>query len=222
MKKLLSITALLMTAVLFFSSCSNASGGSDSGPSLPGSWTSSINYFDPIQTEKWTRDAGNLTYKWNKSASEEGVTSWIPLTNDQIYGVKVKMKQKVFTEAEIGIYLYEDGDYKDNTDSYYALYLWKGSYILKEKLSGQTVTYLSGDGVYSNTWNDAIKEEGNENTVLFYTDGDNLVLKINGTEIKRFKNKLSTGLCNATMSIPKKAAGNIEASWSFVDFQTKK
>ncbi len=238
MKKLLTLTALLLAASLIFTACANGSSESDDGGSggskLPGTWVKAsgieeTKFFGDLNKNGWTRIKNKINYTVDVSTLgiQSGYVSrrWLGFLDQDIYGVHVKIKQKAFTDTECGIMLFysdDDGDANTQEDAaYYELTFWKGSYILKEKVkNNKDATKLSGDAQSQNTWNDAIKKEGNENDVLLYTEGDNLVLKVNGTTIKTFKKNLNDGACEACVVIPGNATGTMDVAWNFVEFQT--
>lgn len=228
MKKLLQVSAVLLAAVLMFAGCKN---NADEGESLPGTWVSSLDYNDDWQKNNWTVSKNKITYNCS-NVSSLGIENdhyrtycaWVA-NKPQIYGVRAKIKQNTFTKAEPGIMLFETSS-NDKFDAYYSLTFYKGSYTLFEKLSGQEPTCLSkstdDEGTYTNTWHDSIKQEGNENEVLFYTDGDKLVLKVNGSTVTTIDKKLDAGNTWVCMDIPSNAASPINASWEILEFQTAK
>lgn len=234
MKKLLQVSAVLLAAVLMFAGCKN--NADEGGDDLPGTWVSSLEYYDALQSNNWTRTANKVQYNCSNISAlglDEGysTTYAVGLAEEpQLYGVRVKIKQNTFTEAEPGIVLFrtsaKDSAGNNYWDTYYQLVFWDGSYILYEKLTGQTRTCLStrtdGSKTVCNTYHDAIKAEGNTNEVLFYTDGDKLVLKINGSTIKTIDKKLDTGDMGACIEIPSNATAPINANWEFLEFQTAK
>ncbi|SFI95754.1 hypothetical protein SAMN04487775_1094 [Treponema bryantii] len=228
MKKLLTISAVLLAAALVFTGCSNpAANSGDEGEKLPGTWSSSVTYYNDYNQNGWTLKNNTISYKCDDPTTLQIPTNKVqllslPISSDKIYGVNVKLKQAKFTDSEYGILFLESGDSSDNTNSYYRLTLWQNSYILYEKLSGHAETLLSVNGEYQNIVNNAIKKEGEENDVLFYTEGEELVLKINGTEIKRIANKLDKGRCHAYVRIPYDATESIAINYNFVNFQTAK
>ena len=224
MKKLLQVSAVLLAAVLMFAGCKN--NADEGGDDLPGTWVSSLKYYDDWQKNNWTATANKLQYNCSDVSSLGGMTYSSGVAEEpQLYGVRVKIKQNSFTDAEPGIILFRTIT-GNEWDTYYSLTFWKGSYILYEKLSGQDPTCISkttdGTNTYSNTWHDAIKEEGNTNEVLFYTDGDKLVLKVNGSTITTIDKKLDEGYTAACITIPKTATAPINANWEFLEFQTGK
>lgn len=229
MKKLLQVSAVLLAAVLMFAGCKN--NADEGGDSLPGTWVSSLEYYDDWQKNNWTATANKLQYNCS-DVSALGLKDGYSTTysagvadKPQLYGVRVKIKQNTFTEAEPGIVLFRTTS-GNSWDSYYQLTFWKGSYILYEKLSGQNPTCISqttdGTNTYTNTWHDSIKQEGSTNEVLFYTDGDKLVLKVNGSTVKTIDKKLDSGDTGACISISSRATAPINANWEFLEFQTAK
>ena len=239
MKKLLTIATVLLTAALVFTGCSNpaSSGDGDDGEKLPGTWVQSVNYYKAETGELWSNNNNKISFGCSDPSTlgigqKYATTYTCPITPTQLYGVRAKIKQNAFTEAEPGIYLFlttsKDANNNTSFDTYYSLTFYKGSYTIYEKENGKERVCLSSqydaedDKTYENTWNDAIKAEGNENEVLFYTDGDKLVLKINGTLIKTFDKKLDSGKTCACMFVPGKATDAINANWEFLEFQTAK
>lgn len=229
MKKVLTLTALLLAAAFFFTGCANGSGdsgGGGGGSALPGHWTTTPSFYASYNEDNWNATDNKINYKAAASSLNvpEGYhrNLWLSPVTDDVYGVHVKIKQKYFTKAECGIRLFNSGDNKDNSDAYYELTFYQNSYTLWEKLSGQSATLLSGYDIYKNTLNDAINPETQENDVLFYSDGDYLVLKVNGVELKSFKSKLNTGKCAALLYVTHGASGIIDVDWNFVKFQTAK
>lgn len=228
MKKLLQVSAVLIAAVLMFAGCKN---NADEGESLPGTWVSSLDYNDDWQKNNWTATANKLQYNCSDVSAlgiQDGLSTIYfagVAKEPQLYGVRVKIKQNTFTEAEPGIVLFRTTS-GNSWDSYYQLTFWKGSYILYEKLSGQNLTCISqttdGTDTYTNTWHDSIKKEGSTNEVLFYTDGDKLVLKVNGSTVTTIDKKLDSGDTGACISISSSATAPINSSWEFLEFQTGK
>ena len=231
MKKLLTIATVLLTAALVFTGCSNpAASSGDGGEKLPGTWVSSVTYLDDWSQNNWTASKNQISYNFANPASlnipkKSSTTYAANITPTQLYGVKAIIKQESESGADIGLVLFQTSGSNGNWDTYYELRFWQNSYILYEKLSGEEPTCLSRteDG-YTNTSHNAIKKEGNENEVLFYTDGDYLVIKVNGTEIKRIEKKLDSGKTQASITIydAENTPGPINASWKFVEFQTAK
>lgn len=230
MKKILQVSAVLIAAVLMFAGCKN---NADEGESLPGTWVSSLEYYQPGTSNNWTFNNNRLAYTCSDPASlnvPQGYSSTYTAnvaTAPQLYGVRVKIKQDAFTKAEPGIMLFltttKDTSGNSVFETYYSLSFYKGSYILYEKEAGKERVCLSRDeGGYANIFNDAINAEGIENEVLFYTDGDKLVLKINGTTITTVSKKLDSGKTSACMIVPDEATGSINANWEFLEFQTGK
>ena len=218
MKKLLKLSTLLITAALIFTSCGPKNTEEDG---LPGHWTSNPGFYDSWNKDGWTLNNNKVCYTCNdvSNITENKVaTRTLGVIPDDVEGVHVKIKQQNFTDAECGIRLFVS----DDTASYYELLFWKGSYTLIEQLSGQEKNILSKNGEYSNIWNDAINEEGQENDVLFYSDGKYLVLNVNGVEVKTIERKLESGKCRTLMSIPHGATTPINVNWNFVEFQTAK
>ena len=52
MKKLLQVSAVLLAAVLMFAGCKN--NADEGGDDLPGTWVSSLEYYDDWQKNNWT------------------------------------------------------------------------------------------------------------------------------------------------------------------------
>ena len=231
MKKLLSVTAVLIAAALFFAGCNNAANTPEDAPveKLPGTWVSSVPYFDDWSQNNWTASKNQISYNLANPASlniqqDYSSTYAANITQTQLYGVKAILKQESESGADIGLVLFQTSGSNGNWDTYYELRFWQNSYILYEKLSGEEPTCLSKNGNIIVTRDNAIKPEGNENEVLFYTDGDDLVIKVNGTEIKRIEKKLDSGKTQASITIydAENTPGPINASWKFVEFQTAK
>lgn len=230
MKKLLQVSAVLLAAVLMFAGCKN--NADEGGDDLPGTWVSSLEYYKDWQQNNWTATANKLQYNCS-DVSALGIPNGYSTTyaagvaeEPQLYGVKVKIKQNVFTQAEPGIVLFKTTAANGSWDTYYQLTFWDGSYILYEKLSGKDRTCLStrtdGSTAVPNKYHDAIKAEGNTNEVLFYTDGDKLVLKVNGSTVTTIDKKLDAGDMGPCIAIPSNATAPINASWEFLEFQTAK
>ena len=218
MKKLLPVTAVLMAAALFFAGCSNSADGPTE--TLPGTWVSSVEYW-PSNPENWTRNGNTFSYNLTDVSSlgmESGYSysKVFTIKTSPIYGVKAKVRQNNFTDSQVGITLFA-GD-----DSYYQLTFWKGSYILYEKLSGGERTCLTMNNGYINLFNSSIKEEGQTNEVLFYTDGDNLVIKVNGTKLTSIPKKLDSGSAGAMVVLTSNSTSPVNASCEFLEFQTAK
>lgn len=225
MKKLFALSMLLLTAALFFTGCTNNSNSGSDEEVLPGHWTTAPKFYEAYDGNGWKYNKNTTKYvctdpKALNIGEKMVLSKWLPVSSDTLFGVHVKIKQEKFTEAECGIRLFSTGDSQNNTDAYYQLTFYRGSYTLMEKLSGQDAKCLSGDDKYKNTWEDEIAEEGEENDVYLYSDGQNLVLKVNGTELKVVERKLNTGLCSSYMYIPYDVSGAINVEWDYEDFQT--
>ena len=234
MKKLLTVAAVLMAAAMFFTGCKNAANSDDGGEDLPGTWVSTVDYYEANTGNPWSNNKNKVSFSCSNATSlgiEEGYSSTYScaVSPTQLYGVRAKVKQNAFTKAEPGLILFlTTTGQGSNTkfDTYYSLTFYKGSYTLYEKESGKESVCLStsteNGETYENTWHDAIKQEGNSNEVLFYTDGNKLVLKINGTKIATIDKKLDSGKTSACMFVPGGISGAINANWEFLEFQTGK
>ena len=216
MKKLLTIATVLLTAALVFTGCSNPAassgdGGGDGGSSLPGTWTSNVEYFEDFSKDGWSRSRNVVKYNCTNPSSlniveGKSISQWVPYTGQQIYGFKAKIKQDKFTTGDYGFNFFYDNkgtsnDYTD--DSCYELTFWDTSYMLWKKINGEWTCLSVREGTNSsNIFNDAINPEGQENEVLVYSEGSNLVIKVNGTELCTIPRELEKGSFNALLNIP--------------------
>ncbi len=220
MKKLLSVAVVIMTAALFFAGCSNSADGPTE--TLPGTWVSSVEYW-PSTPENWTRNGNTFSYNLTDVSSlgmESGYTypKFCQIKTNPIYGVKVKIRQNSRTDSEVGIMLFMD----DNSSCYYLTFVYD-SYILYETLPNGERTCLTMNNGHSNIFNSSvIKKEGQTNEVLFYTDGDNLVIKVNGTLLKSIPKQLDSGFAAPVVGLNSGVTTPINASWEFLEFQTAK
>ena len=231
MKKLLTLSAALLAASLFFTACSNPSGGDNGGGKLPGTWTSNVQYANDYSSEGWTRNRNVIKYNLTNPSSlglsqNQASNQWLIYSRDSVYGFKAKIKQNKHTDGEYGFYFLvnDKGTESVSDDSGYQLTFWQNSYILRKVLNG-TTTCLSLNGGYANVINDAIKKEGQENEVIVYSEGNNLIIKVNGTEIWRGARELEAGTCNAFVRIPYSVQQNnikFTTDFTIVEFQTSK
>ena len=232
MKKLLSISAVLLTAALIFTGCAQPTVPENTNPG-PGTWTSNVNFLEEFSENFWTRSKNLMTYNCTNPSSlnipsGKTLSSWVSYSADKVYGFKAKIKQDKFTDGEYGfIFFYDDKNTESPTDdSYYQLSFWKESYILYKRINGTMTCLSTPEGTnYSNTFNDAIKPEGQENEVIVYSEGNNLVIKVNGTTIKTITRELEPGTVNALVKIPYSVQQNnktFNTDFTVLSFQTAK
>ena len=219
-KNLLSVTVVLMTAALFFAGCSNSANGP--AQSLPGTWVSDVEYYTPGTYNgpcgTWTFDNKNVNYTSQTEPDYTGTSASDSLivSDRQVYGVRAKVTTR--SGAAAGIILPVDTDYS----SYYTLLIWKDSYMLAERFNG-TAKWLSESNGGSNTFHRAIRGEGQTNEVLIYTDGNFLIIKINGTQIKRISKKSDSFLAGTSALLSKEQTTfPVNANWEFLEFQIEK
>ena len=234
MKKLLSISAVLLTAALIFTGCAQPTVPENTNPG-PGTWTSNVNFLEEFSENFWTRSKNLMTYNCTNPSSlnipsGKTLSSWVSYSADKVYGFKAKIKQDKFTDGEYGFIFFYDDKNTDSVDddSYYSLSFWDESYILYKVINGTSTCLSSSTSngtTYSNTYNSAIKPEGQENEVIVYSEGNNLVIKVNGTTIKTITRELEPGTVNALVKIPYSVQQNnktFNTDFTVLSFQTAK
>lgn len=197
MKKIISLSAVLLTAVLLFSGCSNATGGDGSGDSLPGRWKSSTDTYYKTYTfdeDFWgtvTADGkGSVTYKTEKSGynvfSEDNpvpakgrISYYSPnFVSDLTYTGFEATASSTSADCVYGFTFNVDS----TNNNKYVLFIQNSSFQLIEQ-EGNTINTLQ-------KWisDSCIKGEPNENKVTVYKDGNSIIIMINGKTIHTISN----------------------------------
>ena len=231
MKKLLTVTAVLMAAALIFTGCKNAANSDDGGEDLPGTWTSDAEVFEKYKDHpgrKITVTDKTVTFTCTPSEVEssdvpsQGFYSYpYSFTTESIYtGFKVSASGSS-SKSGCGL-LFCGQDVGDNSWSGYKLLLDYDGFMLEQidegKYSDITTNWVT---------NSAIKKEPAANDVTIYTDSDsNIVIKINGTKVYTLKNPTyKKGWIGFTANIAKDdvtAGKTVTQKYVFKEFQTAK
>ena len=198
MKKILSLGAVLLTAVLLFSGCSNAAGGDGSGDSLPGRWKSSTDtYYKTFTFDKnfWgtvTADGkGSITYKTEKSGYDIfGEDNPAPEGSKMSYYTPNFESDLSFTGFEAtasctspdSTYGFTFNVDSNNTHKY-ILFIQNNYFHLLEQNGLDNSGHSIVNQLTQWTSDSAIKAEPNENKVTVYKDGNSIVIKINDKTI---------------------------------------
>lgn len=188
MKKLLSISAVLLTAALIFTGCAQPtnSDGGNTNPG-PGNWrdmTTADHYTSYTarngrvitvsgNTVTFTGDKNNLD---DADKPTDGFSYWtnqFTLDGNSFTGFTASAKG---TSSNSGCGLVFCGT--DTATSYnaYTLLLANGGYKVKKVTNG-TSTEISGGWINNTNY---VKAEPQDNEVTVYKDGTKLVIKING------------------------------------------
>ncbi len=201
MKKLLSISAILLAAALVFTGCSNPSSGSGSDPdALPGKWKTNLDFFTGTNDCKYcggtiTHDGkGGVVYSNPNptepdpsSPMEEGhMTSafYTICADTNLTGFEATAK----STSPYCTYGFGWAISENDWNNMYELSFEYNGFILYEEINGVWTPI-------QNWKNDSsIKKEPGENTVIVYKDGSNIIIKVNGSVIYTIKNaKITKG-----------------------------
>ena len=195
MKKLLTIAAVLLTAALVFTGCSNpASGGGEGGPSLPGNWKTTANYFDANTQSVF--ETGSITFDgkggaiYNNAAPKETKTGEDELKVNEFRFDSYKLVRDLdftgFEGTASCTSTYSTYGYRFNVSSdwknLYEIIIQGQQALIRKRING-TTTKLTDWETYS-----CIKAEPSENTFTVYKDGSSIVIQINGTTIYTISN----------------------------------
>lgn len=234
MKKLLSVTAVLIAAALFFAGCNNAANTPEDAPEekLPGTWTTEADVFSNY-TQKPGRAISvtdkTVTFTCTPSELQSadipengGFYSFVySFTVDNIYtGFKVSASG---SSSKSGCGLIFCGKDEDNNSwSGYQLLIDYDGIVLNQYDKGNR-TQIIDDWLS----NDAIKKEPNTNEIAIYTDSDDsIVIMFNGTKVYTIKNPVhKKGWIGFTTNIAKDdatAGKTVTQKYSFTEFQTAK
>jgi len=193
MKKLLTVTAVLLTAALFFTGCKNAA-NSDGGEDLPGKWKSDLNFY-PAQNANVERTGGVLTTDGKGTAIFQNTNPTQPDPANPI--IERNFRNDIYKFSKENNLTGFEATAK-STSSYctYGFSFnisndWKNMYqIILEYDSFEIQKEIDGTWSIIKNWtqNNAIKLEPAENTVTVYKDGNSIVIKVNGTTIHTIEN----------------------------------
>ncbi len=227
MKKLLSVAALLMIALLFFSGCAK-----DADPNaLPGVWATSVEL--NTSPHSFWLNKGNLTYNnenktfvYNCNAGEL-TGDYAPgnnrfnthlhlLTTDSNY---TGFKATVSSSADAYYGFVFNCTYSGSTWSYYLIYVHNNKFFI-QKMINEELTDITP----SWTVNTAINDSSTENEVLVYKDNDSsIVIKFNGETIYTITNpqislgKIGVACCVSGSDCAANTA--VTTNWKFTGFQ---
>ncbi|MBO4507191.1 MAG: hypothetical protein J5747_00965 [Spirochaetaceae bacterium] len=227
MKKLLTMSALLLVALLLFTGCPKEPAPNGNG--LPGTWSQSVQmitsnrncwsnkgtliYDNTNKAFVFNLNAGELT--GNDIPSNNSFKTWeFPTTTDTNYtGFKATVST---TSGSYCGFLFNCTT--NDTWSYYYLVLSNGSFMLKQCLNNN---YSS---IAPWTPDAAIKPTPQENEVLVYKDTDSsIVIKINGVTVYTITApQLHEGQCGVTCCVSDTNYNNgteITTTWKFKEFQ---
>ena len=210
MKKILSLGAVLLTAVLLFSGCSNAAGGGDE--TLPGRWSNTANYWDDkdvyydafyrtddqgnkiVKSGTIKRDGkGGAVYE-NNNPLETGAPGnelqdgwfrnnlWKFMKDTDITGFEATAKCTSKNSSYGFAFNIQDWN------NYYELIFLGQKALIRKKINGIRVDF--SDLATNGGWisNSRINVEPGENKVTVYKDGDSIIIKVNGATIYTIQN----------------------------------
>ncbi len=217
MKKLISLSAALLTAAMLFTACSNPSGG-DSGNSSnpgPGSWSSSANWYSDTDSPVFedngtgatcgsiTRDGTGgavytnpnpvETYTGNRALQNGKFrnSAYRFMSDTDITGFEATAKC-TSTESTYGFKFNVSTDW----NNLYELFI-QGNGVLIRKRINSTVTTLQDWINFSE-----IKSEPAENKVTVYKDGNAIKIFVNGKNVYNINNpELTSGAVAFTCGI---------------------
>lgn len=221
MKKLLTMSALLLVALLLFTSC-------PSGPAQI-TWASSVEmdtstntafgvgtvtYNQSQKKYVYNINAGNVTGD-NVPDSGRFKSHFFTVTTDDTY---LGFKATVDTTEDTYCGFLFNAKYQ-NAWSYYILFLSDDSFMLKKCISGTSSTVASW------TTNAAINAAPEENEVIVYKEGSAIYIKINGTIVYTLENpQLQSGKCGVVCCLNDDdvtAGTEITTNWKFTGFQVR-
>ena len=226
MKKLLSVAALLMIALFFFTGCPSEPPDPNA---LPGLWTTPELNTSP--TTFWL-NKGNLIYNnedktfvFNCNTSEltgdnipgDGKFQYYLhlLTTDENYS---GFKSTVSSTTDTYYGFVFNCTYSGGTWSYYVINFYKNKFLLQKMVNDQKYTM--------NSWsiNSAINASSTENEILVYKDTDSsIVIKVNGQSIYTITNpQLTSGRIGVSCCVSDDDYNNgteITTTWKFKEFQ---
>ena len=222
MKKLLTMSALLLVALLLFTSC-------PSGPAQI-TWASSVemntntntvfgvgtlSYNSTNNKFVFNIDAGDVTGTTYVPSSGSFKSNFFTVTTDDTY---LGFKATVDTTEDTYCGFVFNAKYQ-NAWSYYILFLHGNSYMLKKCISGTSSTVASW------TTNAAINAAPEENEVIVYKEGSKIIIKINGTEVYTITNpQLQSGGCGPVCCINDDDVEHhttVTTNWKFNAFQVR-
>ena len=225
MKKLLSVAALLMIALLFFTGCAK-----DADPNaLPGAWSPSAEQYGSFTATfggKGTLvQSGTNQYTFSVDTAEipdankptAGRFSWWVknITTDPIYtGFKATVTSTADTYYGFSFNCTTTSDQW----SYYAIFFHSNKFLINKIVNDSPTTIISW------TPNTAINEAPTENEILIYKDAEsNIVIKANGTEIYKLTSpQLTIGKCGVVLAVSDvdcNAGREISTLYTFKEFQ---
>ncbi|MBO4706298.1 MAG: hypothetical protein J5647_11225 [Spirochaetaceae bacterium] len=228
MKKLLTMSALLLVALLLFTGCPKDPAPNGNG--LPGTWSQSVQMFTNNRncwSNKGTLiyDNTNKAFVFNLNAGEltgndipdsgKFDTWWFPVTTDANYtGFKATATTTQSTYCGFIFNLTE----VSNQWSYYYIVLSDSKFMLKKCINGTSSNILSW------TADDAIKPTPQENEVLVYKDTDSsIIIKINGVTVYTITSpEIHEGQCGVVCCVSNTQYNNgteITTTWKFKEFQ---
>lgn len=208
MKKLLTIAAVLLTAALVFTGCSNpASGGGEGGPSLPGNWKTTANYnsgtYTIFNTGSLSLDGKGGAIYTNATPTETGTGTNVLTANTFRTSCYKLVSDLNFTGFEgtvsctsaystYGYCFNVSSDFK----SYYEVVIQGHGVLIRQYINSAKTILVDWEN-YS-----FIKAEPSENTVTVYKDGNSIVIQINGSTVYTISNpELTMGAIACTCGL---------------------
>ncbi len=229
MKKLLTMSALLLVALLLFTSCP-----SEPDPNaLPGTWAPSVEM--NTTTRNLFDGHGSLTYQSSSKSfvytlehpdqltdkPDEGEFTYypIPLTSDDTYtGFKATVSGT--PSPNVGFIINFTRNSSTGKDTYYTILLHDGSYRIRKTINDVTTEVTDW------TPDDAINEESEGNEVLVYKDGTSLIIQVNGVTVHRIESPAITfGKCGVICAVSGAecvSSETVTATYKFTNFQIKR
>ena len=216
MKKLLTLSAVLLAAAMLFTACSNASGGdSDGGGSKgdSGSWSTTAKWYtsgaspvfynsdNSITCGSFTPDGkgGAVYYNQHPVETKTGsdalksnqfrFTGYLFMSDYDITGFEGTAKC-TSANSSYGFYFNVDEDWKN----LYQVVIQGDGVLIKKRINGTTTTIQD--------WktDNAIKAEPSENKIKVAKNGKNIDISINGVNVYTITNAETTkgsiaGIC---------------------------
>ncbi len=231
MKKLLTISAVLLAAALVFTGCSNPASSSGDGPTektYPGTWTTDANTWSGYNTST----GRTITVNNNTITVSTNTTTYanMPASGKWSYGADEFTRNGTFkgfaatatstSKAGCGFCFGYSEDKDDNSKfSSYVLIIQDGACLVTKAVDGVWDTVTASDWI-SNT---CINTGNSTNEVVVYTDTDSsIIIEINGTAVRRIQSPASTlrvGNVGFSPVISGSDTGTVTQTYTFKKFQ---
>lgn len=207
MKKLLTLSALLLVYAALFVGCKHE----PDPDALPGRWSkaSSLSFYDPAAGSSYTRNGNTYTFESDNPDQVDSITDstsriyWQTPIRETVTGFKASIKKEKGIQnsnTAIGYGFI----FNQNNDQYYAL-RFSNQYFCIQERDGNSYSYptkwtSTQDGQdYVWVYNTNIYEEPSANEILVYADENlDIVINVNGETIFTIRN-------------PKYKRGNVRA-----------